>query len=158
MASAILAIYDTLAATTVSDGVQEIAAVNVGDQPNSLNSADAPLRLLTVLDPMAGTMRAASDTAWGAGQGSGIMQITWNLFDVLYHTPAFQGRGVRDYNEPLLVYQANYFDMLKTLDFGEANVTRVPVTMQPAILEYPLRSGHFWYAVRVTLAIQEGPC
>jgi hypothetical protein len=158
MSSAILAIYDALAATTVSDGVTDIEARDIDAQPNSLNTAIAPLRILTVLDPLAGTQRARSDTAWGAMGGSGFYRVDWVLYDVLYHTPLFQGRGVMDVNTPLLTYQANYYAMISGALQLPANVALLSMTMQPSVLEYPLRSGNWYYAVRGTLAIQETIC
>ena len=151
MSSAILAVYDALAATTVSDGAQEIAARDIDAQPNSLNTAVAPVRILTVIDPLAGTQRARSDTAWGAMGGSGFYKIDWVIYDVLYHTPLFQGRGVMDVNEPLLTYQANYYAMIAgtlalpggcdaELDDHATGRLGIPVTVGPLVVR---RARHF---------------
>lgn len=160
MPSEILSIYDALAAVTVSDGVREIAARNLAEQPNAINTADAPLRMLTVIDPLNSTDRARSDDVWGAAAGSGFYTVTWTLFDVLYHTPLAQGRGVRDVNVPLLTYIRNYYAMLAAntaaLDTFGAVVQRT--LMLPMVLEYPRQSGHAWYAVRCMLTIYESNC
>jgi len=158
--SAILSIYDALAAVTVSDGVTAIAARDIDDQPNSLTTANTPVRVLTVIDPLAGLQRARSDGAWASSQGSGNYNVAWVLYDVLIHTPLFQTRGVRDLNAKLITYMANYYDMLAAMDAGDfpAGVITVTATMQPVVVQYPLNSGHWWYAVRGMLEIQENIC
>ena len=158
MASAILSIYDALAAVTVSDGTNSIAARDVDLQPNSLTTADAPLRILTVIDPRGGQQQARSDTSWGAAAGSGLYRITWIIYDVLYHTPLAQGRGIRDVNVALLTYMGNYYAMLAATVALPADAALASCTMQPSVLEYPLGSGHTWYAVRGMLTIQEDVC
>lgn len=158
MASAILSIYDALAAVTVSDGVTAVAARDVDVQPNSLTTADAPIRILTVIDPRGGQNTARSDTAWGANAGSGFYRITWVIYDVLYHTPLAQGRGQMDVNVPLLTYMANYYAMLAATVALPADAALVNCTMQPSVLEYPLGGGVWWFAVRGMLTIQEDIC
>jgi len=158
MASDILAIYDALAAVTVSDGTHDIAARNVEDQPAALNTGILPVRVLTVLDPFNSLDRARSETAWAAQEGSGFFFITWTIYDILYHTPLYQGRGVRDVNIPLLTYIANYYDMLSTNapllhNYNDASVERA--TLVPLVLRYPGQTDYAVYAVRCMLQIKE---
>jgi hypothetical protein len=123
-----------------------------------MTTADAPVRILTVIDPRGGQQQARSDTAWGAAAGSGFYRITWVIYDVLLYRPLFQGRGVMDVNAALLTYMGNYYAMLAATIALPAGAIAVSTTMQPSVLEYPQGSGVMWFAVRGMLTIQEDIC
>lgn len=165
MSSAILSIYDALDATSVTvtkaNGTTTTAAVRDADElPNSLTTADLPVRLLWASDPFGGD-NAASSTVFHGQSGSGYYNLTWTITDMLYYVPIAQGLGVKSVHKNLIAYIADYMDMLSdstrfAITTGDAQVRDVRADV--SVMEYPLGSGAWYWGVRATLTVDESIC
>ena len=165
MSSVISAIYDALDATSVSvtkpDGTSVTASVRDADElPNSITTADLPIRLLWANDPFGGS-NANSATVFHGQSGSSYYNLQWTITDMLYYTPVAQGLGVKSAAKNLLAYIADYYDMLSdstrfSISTGDARVKDARADVD--VMEYPLGSGVWYWGVRMTLTIDESIC
>ena len=147
--SALLAIYDALAAVQVPvNGV--IAPVrNVTDLPESVVAGDCPVRLLM---------------PWGERTGgntesflslSGMAQADWTIVDLLLLRPSQAGK-LETASEAVVRYMQDYATAIN----GRRALTQTAqvlgtVRFNPGVGAYPAGGSALWYGVEVTLTVRE---
>ena len=155
MASQIATIYDTLAAKSLTVSSTAVTAKDADQIPNSLNTADLPVRILTPLLVFGGDV-LASGSIWGASSGSAVSQTLWTINDVMYWRPVHDSVGVRAHAKILVAYASAYLDMLKTdTSLAALGVVNLTHTISTNVLNYPRGSGNWYYGVTCTLVITE---
>ena len=156
MASQIATIYDTLAAKSLTVSSTAVTAKDADQIPNSIPAANLPVRILTPLLVFGGDV-LASGSIWGkAGASSAVSQTLWTINDVMYWRPINDDVGVRAHAKILVAYAAEYLDMLKTdTSLAALGVVNLTHTISTNVLNYPRRSGNWYYGVTCTLVITE---
>ena len=149
MSSTILAIYNTLEATTITVGGVSVTVYDADELPNSVPAATLPVRLLTPLTPF-GVEAGATSTVIPMG-GSMPYVVDWTIADLMLWKPVAVDIGVKAHAKSLLSYCVQYLDMLKTV-----NVPIITsVSLIPDVINYPTQSANWYYGVRVLLGVKE---
>ena len=149
MSSGILAVYNTIAATTITVNTITVTVYDADELPNSVPAASLPVRLLTPLSPFGVEVGARSDTIPKGGSMPYI--VDWTIADILLWNPVATDVGIKAHAKELLAYCVQYLEMLKTL-----NVTMVTaVSLVPDVINYPTQSANWYYGVRAILEIKE---
>lgn len=148
--SAVQTVYANVAAMTVSVGGVTPAVKSLAQLPNSIATADLPMRLLLPTGQGAGDARGISII-----DASGNVQVNWAVTDLMLWRPCAQGLGLRDVASDLITYIGAYVDALRT------NMSIAPgcqingANVQPGQYEYPQGSGNWYFGVQATLEVVE---
>ena len=102
MTSAIGAIYDALAATTITVDSKAITVKDADQIPNSVPAANLPVRLLTPLAPF-GVETGAESITIGSSGGSQPMVIDWTVADIMLWAKVVSDVGVKAHAKDLIL-------------------------------------------------------
>ena len=152
MSSQLVSIVATLAAQPVALGTGTVLGVTGADLPDSLESAQVPLRLLL---PTGGRQEvAASLGKTFASGGQGVTVAEWEISDILFYRALGAGIGMTDLAPVVSGYCAAYLSIFAPLRTQRWSVTAVRF---PAIggFEWPLGSERWWSGVQATVTIKE---
>lgn len=152
MSSQIVAIYDALAATTITVDNKAIRVKDADELPNSLSSADLPVRLLTPFSEFLPENAATQNLLFDSS--TMVQRIDWSLADIMFWRPVAQGVGVKAVAGLALVYMRQYFAMWSALSVPGTVEARLRMQASAA-LEYPQFSGNYYYGVVAILSLAE---
>lgn len=147
--SAIVSIFNGVAAQAVTVGAITPTVYNIDTLPAAVAPAQLPCRLML---PMDAKTEATSGQFLGFGT---ISTVTWRITDLMLWTPALSGAGIHDYALTLVQYAGAYMDMLRKIR-APAPITRITNwSAQPGRFQYPLRSGRWYFGVECMIEVQE---
>ena len=152
--SQLATIYSTLAATPITVGAVAVAALNGATLPDSVESAQLPVRLiLPVGGKASGTVQTPRTFKTSTTQG-GVLVVDWTLSDVLLWRALGAGVGLTDLAPELIAYMAAYMAVVAPLRTPRWSVTNIAF---PVIggLEWPASSDRWYSGVQATLTIRE---
>jgi hypothetical protein len=148
--SGILAIYDALAAKTVTVNGITPAAYDLDHLPNAVESGHLPCRLLTPMAPRA-EARDFGFVALGT-----TAKLTWHLYDLMLWRESGSGTGPQDIAEILVAYAGAYAEMLRSnRSMGQTQAHIMNVRFSYGVFEWPEGSGRLYDGVAVELDIEE---
>lgn len=147
--SAIIAIFNGVAAQAVSVGAITPVVYNLDTLPAALVPAQLPCRLML---PLEAKIEATTGQFLGFGT---ISTVTWRVTDLMLWATALTGAGIHDYALTLVQYAGAYVDMLRRIR-APASITRITNwSAQPGRFQYPLRSGRWYFGVECMIEVQE---
>jgi hypothetical protein len=128
---------------------QVIQVVGDEDLPNTVPSANCPMRLVTLLD-------GAQGVTFKTLTLDGLKRVTYQLNDLLLLRPMGQGEGPADAARLLHGY---------IMAYGEAATANIKLTatarlnptvkLEPGVYEYPRESGQRFIGCLATLQAEE---
>ena len=151
MASAIEAIYDALAETSITVNTVSVAVKDADELPNSVAAANLPVRLLTPIAAF-GLEAGAETVLVGSSTGGNPYDVNWYINDVMLWSKVISDTGVKAHAKDLISYCAQYYEMART--FG-ASYNVIDVQLVPDVINYPQGSNDWFYGVRAVLTIKE---
>lgn len=156
MASQIVELYEALRETSITINGKAVRVKGLEEIPSALDTAGLPVRMLTPISQF--LPQNAQSAVWAKAGSSVITQISWSIADVMYWQPVAQNIGIRAVTDDLVVYMREYLEMMKSFEppsNGLSTLWVANVGLQSTVLEYPLLSGKFYYAVAATLTVTE---
>lgn len=154
MSSQIKNIYSAFSAMDVTlDG--EIVPVKKPETlPNSIQTANLPLRLLTPLQPFIPNFSTSS--SWNAGVGSSVNQVNWIVTDIFLSDAMNQNIGIRAHADTLIDYCVAYIEAMNDGSLALPNNTMITnYTTRPDVINYPIGSQYWYYGVFCYINILE---
>jgi hypothetical protein len=145
--SALLAIYDALAAMQVPVNAVIVPVKKPTELPESVAAASTPIRLLMPMGTRPGSTAIAALTMQGAAGAE------WRIADLLLLKPAQAGR--LDQAAGVLVqYMQDYASaLMRQRALAGAFIQSAGV--EAGIFEYPAQSNVKWFGVEATLTVKE---
>lgn len=142
-------IFDAVKALSVSHDGSTVLAYNIDALPNSLPSADLPIRLLDGGD--------LEDLGWLAlGDVTTSRAILrWVVIDTFYLKPVTQGETTGDAAGDLVTYASAYLTQLQSIKKPTTTSEILEAKGKIGVEEYPIGSGAFYYVYKFELKIQE---
>lgn len=149
--SNILTAYDNLEDTTITttSGVTP-KVYNLGDLPDSMDTARLPCRLLLPLGNTPGEGRDGSFLGIGSSA-----TIQWTVNDLMLWKASAQGVGLREVAEDLVDYAGKYAEAMKDFKCPAADMVLDSWVSTPGEFEWPRGSGRFYAGVACQLVITE---
>lgn len=146
--SAIATAYAALAAANVTVGSITPTAYAPDALPNSGETAILPLR---VLDPF----QIGDRAQFGFSLQDRGATVLWTIVDLLLWEQVGQGRGAQDVALDLIKYCGAYAEMIRAHDTIATQCYITRVSPRIMVLDWPRGSDVWFYAVEVTLTIEE---
>jgi len=143
------AIFDALAAMTVQHNSTNVLTYSIDALPNSLPSADLPIRLLD-----GGDLTGLEWVTLG-NVATNKAKLKWAITDTFYLQPVSQGSTLGTAAGELATYASAYVTALqavKKIPTG-AEITDAKGTI--GVSEYPVGGGTFYYMYKIELEVQE---
>jgi hypothetical protein len=153
MTSQLATIYSTLAGQVITVGSVGVTALSGADLPDSIESAQLPIRLLLpVGGKAAGTLQGFR--TFGGGGQTPVLTIDWILTDLLVWRALGAGVGLTDLAPELIAYCAAYLSVLGPMRTAKWSVTDVTF---PVIggFEWPPQSDRWYSGVQAQLTVRE---
>lgn len=155
MSSQIKEIYAAFASLSITLGTKVVTAKQPSELPNTIPSANLPLRLLTPISRFSNNF-GISDTTWNSGLGSQVNQVTWTITDLFLYDAINTQIGVKALTDPLIDYAKEYLNQAANggIDLP-GNCWVDQISLRPDVIEYPLGSGNFYYGVVAIVRVTE---
>lgn len=153
MASQIEEIYTAFKNSVVTVGSKSITVKEPATLPNSIQTANLPLRLLTPISRFS-TGFATSNSTWNSGQGSQKNQIDWVITDLFLYDALNQQIGVKALSSPLVEYCKNYLDMMANFELP-SSCWISNISLRCDVFDYPIGIGIFYYGVIALVSVTE---
>lgn len=153
-ASQLLAIYDAIAAMSVSAGGVTPQVWDVDEVRDSVHTAHLPVRILLPHGEFAG--------GGALGQGfrpvtlDSIARGTWLITDLCLWRPVGQGLGTRDIGDVLVEYCGAYATALVTRGRGTTHQSFINGwDIAAGVYAFPESSGNWFWGVRAVVQVDE---
>lgn len=159
MTSAIVDIYSAIEGIEVLvDGAAPFVYGLTGI-PNTVASADLPVRVLLDLANAGEGQSMQFHTVNSGIGGGGAQYIDWQISDLMLLLPEAQGLGVKQVAETLVAYTGAYVDAVRDnrelVDEALNSASFTALRVSPGIYEYPAESGNRYWGVMATSTIRE---
>lgn len=149
MASRLSTILTNIAGIAVTVGSTTANAKVLTTMPDSLRSADLPMRLI-LCDGTAGDEGIRSLTISG-----GLQQAVWEIRDTYIYKPIAQGAGLDEALPALISYTTAYAAAFSTNKTIAANSIIEEISGEVTTWEYPANSGTRYHIVEHVLLVRE---
>lgn len=142
-------IYTALAAKVVTVGATNVAAKDVSELPQSVETGVMPIRLLLPFNEKAGGDELSIVTFGRTAT------IDWRITDLLFWASAGQGSGLANAAPSLVAYKAAYVDMIRQMRWPQGVGDVVGLELRPGDFEWPRGSQRWYYGVAATVTVRE---
>lgn len=152
--SQLTTIFSALAATTITVGITSITALNGATLPDSVESAQLPIRLILPVGGKASGTVATPRTFKTSATEGGVLVVDWTISDLLLWRALGAGIGLTDLAPDLIAYMAAYMAVVAPLRTSRWSLTGITF---PVIggLEWPASSDRWYSGVQASLTIRE---
>lgn len=146
MSSQIKAIYTAFANMDVAIDGNTIPVKKPEQLPDSIQTAQLPVRLLTPLRPFLPDYSRSS--SWNTSEGSSVNRVDWTIIDIFLYDAMNQRIGIKAHADSLIDYCVAYIDAMNDGSLVLPNNTMITNwTTRPDVINYPIGSNSWYYGV-----------